>query len=163
MPDEKPLPPPCCPDPFRIRDLVAMAHVANVDRSLEFYAYLGFTCDSRFSHSDGSTNYASISSGHARLMLVRASGPIDPAQQAVLFYLYSPDVHGLRQHLLDRGLPNAGIPPGERPPGVDPPPPPTGPVLFEIKRPFYMPAGELRVHDPDGYCLLIGQLNSSAV
>jgi hypothetical protein len=30
----------------------------------------------------------------------------------------------------------------------------------EIEYPFYMPAGEFRVVDPDGYVLLVGQLNS---
>ena len=30
----------------------------------------------------------------------------------------------------------------------------------EIERPFYMPAGEFRVVDPDGYVLLVGQLSA---
>jgi hypothetical protein len=34
-----------------------------------------------------------------------------------------------------------------------------GEAVFEIVPRFYMPAGELRIHDPDGYCLLVGQLD----
>jgi len=30
-------------------------------------------------------------------------------------------------------------------------------VVFEVTRPHYMPEGEVRVVDPDGYGLLIGQ------
>jgi hypothetical protein len=30
--------------------------------------------------------------------------------------------------------------------------------VFEPTYPFYMPAGEVRVHDPDGYVLLVGQI-----
>jgi hypothetical protein len=34
--------------------------------------------------------------------------------------------------------------------------------VSEIGRPFYMPNGEIRITDPDGYCLLIGQLRPSS-
>jgi hypothetical protein len=32
----------------------------------------------------------------------------------------------------------------------------------EITRPFYMPAGEFRLEDPDGYVLLVGQLDDAS-
>jgi hypothetical protein len=56
------------------------------------------------------------------------------SQQAVLFYLYSPDFIALRQHLLDSGV-----------------------HVSAITHPDYMPKGEIRAEDPDGYVLLIGQ------
>jgi hypothetical protein len=56
------------------------------------------------------------------------------SHQAVLFYLYSPELIALREHLLASGVKAA-----------------------TIKYPEYMPKGEIRVDDPDGYCLLIGQ------
>lgn len=88
-------------------------------------------------------------------MFARASAPVDASQQAVLFYLYSLDVQGLRTFLLEHGVPDAGPPPAE---GIESPPP-NGEAVFEIVPRFYMPAGELRIHDPDGYCLLVGQLD----
>jgi hypothetical protein len=37
-------------------------------------------------------------------MLKLATAPIDPHQQAVLFYLYAEDIDGLRDHLITHGL-----------------------------------------------------------
>ena len=71
----------------------------------------------------------------ARLMLALADEPVDPQQQAVLFYCWTPDVRALQSELRAGGV-EAG----------------------EIEHPFYMPAGEIRVVDPDGYTLLVGQL-----
>jgi hypothetical protein len=67
-------------------------------------------------------------------MLTRASAPVIPSQQAILFYLYSPDLIALREHLLAAGV-----------------------KVSPITYPEYMPKGEIRVEDPDGYVLLIGQ------
>jgi len=53
-------------------------------------------------------------------------------QQAVLFYLYVPDVGAFRKQLLEKRLE-----PGE------------------IQYPFYAPRGEFRLTDPDGYALMI--------
>ncbi|MFY9345314.1 MAG: VOC family protein [Planctomycetota bacterium] len=134
-----------------------MAHVAAVDRSIEFYTRLGFQCRSRFG-PEGAANWADLGSGAARIMLARATARVDAAQQAVLFYMYTNDVKALRSHLLGLGCGDAGPPPDQ--PGAtvgNLPVPPTN-VVFQIVPRFYMPRGELRVHDPDGYCLLIGQL-----
>jgi predicted enzyme related to lactoylglutathione lyase len=90
-------------------------------------------------------------------MLTRASGPVDPAQQAVLFYMYADDVRGLRNHLLASGLVDAGRVPGERKMGDQDKPIPAGAAVFDIIHPFYMTEGEVRVHDPDGYVILVGQ------
>lgn len=138
-----------------------MAHVADVNRSLRFYALLGFSCESRFSGHDGVPYFARIEADRARLMLVRASGPVDPRQQAVLFYMYSPDVAGLREHLLKQGLADGGKPPGEYAPGDAPSTIPDREAVFNVVKPFYMPDGEIRIHDPDGYCILVGQLPRS--
>lgn len=115
-----------------IYDLVPMAHVASVNRSIEFYARLGFEVRSRLGEPEAF--WAALQSGQAIIMFSRASEPIVPAQQAVLFYLYTADVLSLRQRLLAAGI-----------------------TVSDIAFPPYMPAGEMRVTDPDGYCLLIGQ------
>lgn len=157
--NDKPIPQPNCPDAFRVTNHIPMAHVADVDRSNRFYALLGFACDSRFSGHDGVTNFASLSAGRAHIMLARASGPIVPSQQAVLFYMYAPDVMALRMHLLKNGLVDGGKPPGEYDPADVPALAQEHEAVFRPIFPFYMPQGEIRIHDPDGYCILVGQLD----
>jgi hypothetical protein len=135
-----------------------MAHVVDVDRSVQFYSLLGFVCESRFSSQSGVTNWASLTSGEARLFLARSSGPIVASDQAVLFYMYTNDVRGLREHLLANGLIDAGHPPGEASVELSEHVA-SNEVVFAIYPRFYMPLGELRIHDPDGYVLLVGQLD----
>ncbi len=67
-------------------------------------------------------------------MVAQAGEPVAPEQQAILFYLFAPDLAALREQLIDDGVP-AG----------------------EIGFPDYMPGGEMRVEDPDRYVLLIAQ------
>lgn len=149
-----------CPERCRVEQQVPMVHVEDVDRSAEFYALLGYSAQSRFSGDDGRTNWVMLTSGNARLMLARASAPVVPEDQAVLFYMYSKDVRMLREHLLAKGLDDAGDPPGEgnsdRFSGAVP-----RFVVFHIVRRFYMPLGELRIHDPDGYCILVGEVEET--
>jgi catechol 2,3-dioxygenase-like lactoylglutathione lyase family enzyme len=61
--------------------------------------------------------------------------PIDPAGQGVLFYLYSDDLAALRVQLLANGVEAGEIEDGT--PG---------------------PREEMRVTDPDGYVLMIAQV-----
>lgn len=151
--------------PADVHALIPMMHVRSVEASIKFYSHLGFACVSRMDHHDGRPIWARLRSprtatqGGAELMLAAASPAPDPGQQAVLLYLYSADVVALRRHLLDAGLPDGGLYHGQ-------------PLIractttdesdyrtvFEVSRPHYMPVGEVRVHDPDGYVLLIGQL-----
>lgn len=133
-----------------VHRLVPMAHVADVERSVRFYELLGFKVGNRMQEG-GRTNWASVESDAASLMLAVASDPVKPEQQAILFYLYCPDVSAMRAHLLASGVSDGGKFCGG--------PGPNGgrSVVFEATYPDYMPKGELRVADPDGYCLLIGQ------
>ena len=68
-------------------------------------------------------------------MLGLADEPVDPRQQGVRFHCWSSDVAQLRDELLRAGI-----------------------EVSAIEHPFYMPAGEISVTDPDGYLLVIGQL-----
>jgi hypothetical protein len=135
-----------------------MVHVADVDAAEQFYALLGFQSDSRYEGDDGVTNFAGMNSGKARLFLTRAGEPIIPSQQAVLFYKYSHHVIGLREHLLVRGLEDGRVPPGLRKRGEEGHMPEKN-AVYAICHPFYMPEGELRVQDRDGYTILVGQLD----
>jgi catechol 2,3-dioxygenase-like lactoylglutathione lyase family enzyme len=126
-----------------IDSLTAYAHVADVARSVSFYRLLGLEVQSTH-ESEGQLVWALVArtgdpdgNAHARLMLALASGPIDAGSQAVLFYCWTPDVAGLHDELAAAGV-----------------------TVGDVTYPFYMPAGEFRVEDPDGYVLLVGQLET---
>lgn len=134
-----------------VHTLIPMAHVADVEASLAFYANLGFVPINVLRDAHAAMRWAMLRSGNAAIMLARASGPIDAEQQAVLFYMYTHDVAALREALLGAGVADAtaGARAGDRD---------VGERVFPITHPDYMPAGEMRVIDPDGYVILVGQL-----
>jgi len=111
-----------------------MAHVADVQRSVDFYKLLGMEVRGSLRNSSGNLQWVHLASEQADLMFTRASDPVIASQQAVLFYLYSPNLIALRDHLLASGV-----------------------TVSAITYPEYMPKGEICVEDPDGYALLIGQ------
>ena len=114
--------------------LIPMAFVADVQRSIDFYALLGLAVRNTFHNPQEQLVWAHVQCEGAELMFSIASDPVVPSQQAVLFYLYSPDLVALRNHLLAKGV-----------------------KVSPITYPHYMTKGEIRVDDLDGYCLLIGQ------
>jgi hypothetical protein len=71
--------------------------------------------------------------------------------------MYSLDVKKMREDLLAQALEDGGVPPGMRKRGEEGHMPERN-AVYNIISPFYMPDGELRVQDPDGYTILIGQL-----
>jgi hypothetical protein len=116
-----------------VQAITAMLHVQSVPRAIAFYAKLGFSVGSaRRPEEDAEPVWAWLKSGGAHLMLTKADAPVDPAQQAVLFYLYCPDVPAFRSQLAGHGLE-------------------VGPV----DHPFWAPRGEFRLTDPDGYVLMV--------
>ncbi len=115
------------------RALVPMAFVKDVELSIKFYERIGFTVGNTFVPPGTSApTWAWLESDRAQLMLARATEPVVPSQQAVLFYVYYDDVPATRTALSETGL--------------DP-----GPMAY----PFYAPKGEFRLVDPDGYVLMI--------
>jgi len=118
----------------KVTGLIPMAHVADVQRSVEFYKMLGMELRASLKGSTNGLQWAHVACEGAHLMFARASEPVVARQQAVLFYLYTPDLVVLRDHLLTSGV-----------------------RVSAITYPDYMPKGEVCVEDPDGYCLLIGQ------
>jgi hypothetical protein len=118
------------------RSLVAFAHVASVERSIKFYADLGFEVANSVTPEGQSVPvWAWLESEKANLMVGLASGPVDSSQQAILFYLYFDDIKRTHATLVELG----------HAPG-------------EIRYPFYMPGGECRLEDPDGYVLMLAQI-----
>jgi len=118
----------------KVTGLIPMAHATNVQRSANFYKHLGMEIRGSLRTPSGELQWVHLGCDQADLMFARASEPVIASQQAVLFYLYSPDLIALRAHLLASGV-----------------------KVSPISYPDYMPKGEIRVDDPDGYCLLIGQ------
>ena len=117
------------------RSLVAYVHVADVGRSIAFYADLGFTvADSAVADDRSVPVWAWLQSGAASLMVGQASRPVDASQQAILFYLYVDDIAQARAALVARGH-----------------------AVGEIRYPFHLPDGEFRLEDPDGYVLMLAQ------
>ena len=114
--------------PIHYQSLVPMIHVKDVPASVAFYERFGFVCRDTWAPEGAATpTWASLESGGARLMLVRADDtPILPDQQLVMFYLYCDDAAATRAALLEAGVP-------------------CGP----IERPGHAPHGEFRVEDPD--------------
>ena len=115
------------------KNLVALAYVADVPTSLAFYELLGFEVGNTHTlEGENVPVWAALESGSAALMLAKASDPVVPEQQAVLFYLYFDDILATHAALAAKGLP-----------------------VGELTFPFYCPKGEFRLTDPDGYCLML--------
>jgi catechol 2,3-dioxygenase-like lactoylglutathione lyase family enzyme len=123
----------------RVNDLIPFVHVSDLPRSIAFYELLGFEVGDTY-EVDGELRWVALQHAHARIMLELASAPIDPRQQAVLFYLYADDLDWLRDRLLAHGLRVGPIRDGS--PG---------------------PEREVRISDPDGYCLMIAESTGQRV
>ena len=122
--------------PARVAGLTPFVRVTDVGRSAGFYRLLGF--DVRETYVPGvQIQWAFLeASSEARIMLERDSRPMDARAQRVLFYLYVPDLAALREHLLAHGVAAGPIEDGS--PG---------------------PRREMRVIDPDGYVLMIAEID----
>lgn len=118
----------------KVTGLIPMAFAAEVQRSVDFYRLLGMEIRGSLRAPSGDLQWVHLACDQADLMFARASHPVIASQQAVLFYFYAPDLIVLREHLLASGV-----------------------KVSPITYPDYMPKGEIRVEDPDGYVLLIGQ------
>jgi catechol 2,3-dioxygenase-like lactoylglutathione lyase family enzyme len=117
-----------------------MVPVADVARSAAFYKLLGFEIGNRVPET-GEMGWAWLYSPQVEnwkrgpnLMLSRTDKAFGAGGPEVVFYLYAADLVELREKLIEQGL--------------DP---------GEICYPFYLPAGEFELRDPDGHCLMIAQ------
>jgi catechol 2,3-dioxygenase-like lactoylglutathione lyase family enzyme len=124
------------PPEHRVNRLVPFVHVDDVERSIAFYHHLGFVVTSVYNYR-GQPVWAELQSEAAELMVTLDGQTVDPAGQGVLFYLYSPDLTALRVQLLTNGVDAGDIQDGT--PG---------------------PSEEMKVTDPDGYVLMIAQIES---
>ena len=131
---------PSASDTLSISGLVPMIHVTDVERSAEFYRLLGFAVGNhvpRTGTMEWAWLYAPSASDWKRgpnLMLTRSACAIEANAEQFLFYLYATDLKSLRSMLLANGV-----------------------AAGEISFPEYLPNGEFRVQDPDGYTLMVAQ------
>ena len=123
----------------QVTDLVPFVHVADVDRSVAFYERLGFVMEHEFA-PDGRRIWAFLERGDARLMVAEADAPVESHAQAALFYLYTRDLDALRTRLVDAGVAAGEITTGG--PGPD---------------------RQMRVDDPDGWCLMVAEIEGERV
>ncbi|MBV8528273.1 MAG: hypothetical protein JOZ75_08170 [Candidatus Dormibacteraeota bacterium] len=123
------------PPAQRVRNLVPFVNVADVARSIDFYAHLGFVVTSEFAPHD-ELIWAALQSEDAELMLNHSHDPIDAS---VLFYLYSDDLPALREQLIGAGIDAGDIVDGQ--PG---------------------PREEMKLVDPDGYVVMVAQIEENS-
>lgn len=121
-----------------VSDLTAFVRVADVERSIAFYELLGLAVGDTCRVEDR-LEWAALEASDAKLMVARADEPIHPGQQGVLFYVYAQDLRSLQQHLRAHGVRVGGICDGS--PG---------------------PKREMRLRDPDGYVLMVAQIEDGA-
>lgn len=79
-----------------------LLHVAEVERSICFYELLGFaTVDSDRARPLG---WARLHCESGAVRFVRAEEPVDASAQAVLLYMYTPDLAGLREEAWEKRI-----------------------------------------------------------
>ena len=119
---------------WKVAELVPLAYVADVDRSLAFYRKLGLAVSGRT--QEGNIDFAGLRTegGRTVLMLSRGQKKLSAQEQRVTFYFYTRDLKGLRERLVADGIEVSPI------------------VTRE-----YMERGEVELKDPDGYTVLIGE------
>jgi hypothetical protein len=127
-PESVPVPP-----EQRVNGLVPFVHVLDVGRSIAFYHHLGFIVTSVYKYR-GSPAWAELQSEGA-LLMVSTGEPVDQVDQGVLFYLYSTNLPAVREQLLAAEI-DAG----------------------EIEDGTPGPREQMRLTDPDGYVLMVAQI-----
>jgi catechol 2,3-dioxygenase-like lactoylglutathione lyase family enzyme len=123
-----------------VSGLVPMVHVVDPERSVAFYRLLGFEVGNRVPPT-GPIGWAWLYQPNApnwkhgaNLMVTCSERAIKAEAQDVVFYLYAADLEATRNRLLAEGV-----------------------KVSEISHPDYLPEGEFRTADPDGYCLMVAQ------
>jgi hypothetical protein len=86
------------------KGLVPYAHVANVNRSVEFYRTLGFEIGNSHPSDSPEPIWVWLHAGGANLMLSQADAPVVASQQAIFFYLYVEDVTRFRNAVFASGI-----------------------------------------------------------
>ena len=108
-----------------------MLPVSDVERSIAFYARLGFVAVQTYA-PEGRPCWAYVQSGFADLMLTLSAPDAAIEASSVLFYLYYADIAATHAALLASGL-----------------------AVGDLRHPPYRPEGEFALRDPDGHRLML--------
>jgi ketosteroid isomerase-like protein len=123
----------------RVSGLVPFVHVGDLKASLGFYELLGFHVTARHPTTTAAPTWVSLEAGGASLMLQQADAPVRSDAQGVLFYVFARDLWGLRARLIAAGI-DAG----------------------EIRDGRPGPNAEMHLTDPDGYVVMVAQIDERA-
>jgi hypothetical protein len=114
-----------------VQAAVPVIYVRDVDTSEAFYARFGY---SRQQSGDTDARWSYLQCGVHTLLLACVQPPLIDVELPLLIYLYVTDLPHLREQLERAGYP------------------------YEmVGYPDHAPGGELRVRDPDGHVVLVGQ------
>lgn len=105
-----------------------MLRVAQIERSIPFYEQLGFELID--TDRCAPIGWARMHCQGGALMLLRNDEGMNPKAQAVMFYMYTPDLPAFHTQLREKGV-----------------------KVSEIQYPDHGPSGEVYLVDPDGYQL----------
>ncbi len=109
--------------------LVPMLPVTDVPRTIAFYEQLGFRVGNTHVPDGASAPvWAWLYCGNAHVMINQEETPVAATHNSSALWLYCADVGAMHALLRSRGL-----------------------DVGDISHPFYNPAGEFHVHEPDGY------------
>jgi uncharacterized glyoxalase superfamily protein PhnB len=114
-----------------VEGLAPFVHVSDIVASVAFYRLLGFVVGDTH-EEDGELRWAALSAGGSTLMLAQADGAVDSNADTIFFYLYASDLVALRDHLVAHGAT-------------------VGPIVDGTPG----PPQQMRVTDPDGFCLMV--------
>ncbi|HEY1658089.1 MAG TPA: VOC family protein [Candidatus Sulfotelmatobacter sp.] len=116
------------------KSVVALLHVADVERSIRFYEKFGFEVGNEpLKNDEGVATFVWMHHGNAaQIMLTRAGQPLNSGSRHMMFYLYSTDMKAYREQLIARGI-----------------------EVGKVTYPFWMPNGEFQVDDPDGWIWIV--------
>ncbi len=114
-----------------VEGLAPFVHVSDIVASVAFYGLLGFVVGDTY-EEDGELRWAALSVGGSTFMLAQADDVVDPNADTIFFYLYASDLVGLRDHLVAHGAT-------------------VGPIVDGTPG----PRRQMRVTDPDGFCLMV--------
>ena len=114
--------------------VVALLHVADVDRSISFYEKLGFEVGNEpLKNDQGIKTFVWMHHGNAaQIMLTLAGQSLGSGSRHVMFYLYVTDMPRYREEVVARGI-----------------------EVGKVSYPFWSPDGEFQIDDPDGWVWIV--------
>jgi len=115
---------------------VPVVYVADVPTSVAFYVHLGFS--EQISGQDGEWTWSYLKCGDVGLLLAGGGSVWTGDPGPVLLYLRGDDVAGLEPTLREAGV-----------------------EVEHLGYPDHAPGGELKVLDPDGHVLMVGQITGT--